>query len=111
MNRRTAVFSIAAGAVGLYADDKQPKKLTDAELEKLLRDEKNLFFLDVREPKEIQDLGSISVQADGAGRDTEYGGTSIHNASIAAQSVTIVCDAPSVPFGGTGAALAHSRAG
>jgi hypothetical protein len=59
MNRRTAVFSIAAGAVGLYADDKQPKKLTDAELEKLLQDEKNLFFLDVREPKEIQDLGSI----------------------------------------------------
>jgi rhodanese-related sulfurtransferase len=59
MNRRTAVFSIAAGAVGLFADDKQPKKLTDAELEKLLQDEKNLFFLDVREPKEIQELGSI----------------------------------------------------
>jgi rhodanese-related sulfurtransferase len=60
MNRRTAVLSIAAaGAVGLFADDKQPKKLTDAELEKLLQDEKNLFFLDVREPKEIQELGSI----------------------------------------------------
>lgn len=58
MNRRTAVLSIA-GAVGLFADDKQPKKLTDAELEKLLQDEKNLFFLDVREPKEIQELGSI----------------------------------------------------
>jgi rhodanese-related sulfurtransferase len=49
----------AAGAVGLFADDKPPKKLTDAELEKLLKDEKNLFFLDVREPKEIQELGSI----------------------------------------------------
>ena len=47
------------GSVGLLADDKQPKKLTDAELEKLLKDEKNLFFLDVREPKEIQELGSI----------------------------------------------------
>ena len=58
MNRRTAVFSIA-GVVALFADDKQPKKLTDAELEKLLQDEKNLFFLDVREPKEIQELGSI----------------------------------------------------
>ena len=59
MNRRTAVLSIAAsGVVGLFAGD-QPKKLTDAELEKLLRDEKNLFFLDVREPKEIRDLGSI----------------------------------------------------
>jgi len=47
------------GAVPVFAEDKQPKKLTDAELEKLLKDEKNLFFLDVREPKEIQELGSI----------------------------------------------------
>jgi len=58
MDRRTAVFGIA-GAIGLFADDKQPKKLSDAELEKLLKDEKNLFFLDVREPKEIEELGSI----------------------------------------------------
>jgi len=50
---------MAAGSIGLFADDKQPKKLSDAELEKLLQDEKNLFFLDVREPKEIQELGSI----------------------------------------------------
>lgn len=50
---------MAAGSIGLFADDKQPKKLSDAELEKLLKDEKNLFFLDVREPKEIEELGSI----------------------------------------------------
>ena len=59
MNRRIAVLSMAAGSIGLFADDKQPKKLSDAELEKLLKDEKNLFFLDVREPKEIEELGSI----------------------------------------------------
>jgi rhodanese-related sulfurtransferase len=60
MNRRTAIISIAAaGTFGLLADDKQPKKLTDAELEKLLQDEKNMYFLDVREPKEIEELGSI----------------------------------------------------
>jgi rhodanese-related sulfurtransferase len=59
MNRRIAVLSMAAGSVGLFADDKQSKKLSDAELEKLLKDKKNLFFLDVREPKEIQELGSI----------------------------------------------------
>ena len=41
------------------ADETPAKKLTDAELEKLLQDEKNLFFLDVREPKEIEELGSI----------------------------------------------------
>jgi rhodanese-related sulfurtransferase len=50
---------MAAGSIGLFADDKQPRKLSDAELEKILKDEKNLFFLDVREPKEIMELGSI----------------------------------------------------
>jgi len=59
MNRRTAIWSVTLfGAGGLFADDKQPKKLSNAELEKLLEDEKNLFFLDVREPKEIEELGS-----------------------------------------------------
>ena len=41
------------------ADETEAKKLTGAELEKLLQDEKNLFFLDVREPKEIEELGSV----------------------------------------------------
>jgi rhodanese-related sulfurtransferase len=59
MDRRTAIWSAALLAPALFADDKPAKKLTDAELQKLLQDEKNLFFLDVREPQEIQQLGSI----------------------------------------------------
>ena len=50
---------MALGATALWADEKQPKQLSEAELEKLLANPKNLFFLDVREPKEIQELGSI----------------------------------------------------
>jgi rhodanese-related sulfurtransferase len=45
--------------IPLLGADKSAKQLSEAELDKLLRDEKNLFFLDVREPKEIQELGSI----------------------------------------------------
>ena len=60
MDRRTALWTLTvAGSAGLWADDKRPPKLSDAELEKLLANQKNLFFLDVREPKEIQELGSI----------------------------------------------------
>jgi rhodanese-related sulfurtransferase len=33
--------------------------LTTEELEKHLKDGKNIFFLDVREPKEIEELGSV----------------------------------------------------
>ena len=33
--------------------------LSTDELEKHLKDGKNVFFLDVREPKEIQELGSV----------------------------------------------------
>lgn len=33
--------------------------LSTEELEKYLKDGKNIFFLDVREPKEIEDLGSV----------------------------------------------------
>ena len=59
MNRRTALWSTVFLGADLFADDKPAKQLSQAELEKLLQDEKNLFFLDVREPKEIQELGSI----------------------------------------------------
>ena len=60
MERRTVLGALLAlGSDPMFAADKQPKKLSDADLEKLLQDEKNLFFLDVREPKEIQELGSI----------------------------------------------------
>jgi rhodanese-related sulfurtransferase len=35
------------------------RQLTTEELEKIVADEKNLFFLDVREPKEIEELGTL----------------------------------------------------
>ena len=57
MDRRSAVFALLSSG-GLLAAD-TAKKLTDEELAKLLEKRENLFFLDVREPKEIQELGSI----------------------------------------------------
>jgi len=54
MKRLLLVLSLAV--VGFS----QTRKITDAdELAKLLKDEKNMFFLDVREPKEIEELGSL----------------------------------------------------
>jgi rhodanese-related sulfurtransferase len=48
---------VAAFAIVALA---QTRKITDSdELAKLLKDEKNMFFLDVREPKEIEELGSL----------------------------------------------------
>lgn len=35
------------------------QNLSTEELEKYLKDSKNIFFLDVREPKEIEELGSV----------------------------------------------------
>jgi rhodanese-related sulfurtransferase len=50
-----AIFSLA----GLPALTEETRQLTTDELRKLLEDEKNLFFLDVREPREIEELGTI----------------------------------------------------
>lgn len=36
------------------------QNLTPEEVEKHLKDKKNIFLLDVREPKEIQELGSVA---------------------------------------------------
>jgi rhodanese-related sulfurtransferase len=59
MNRRH-VLLMAAGVPALMAADAQPaKSLSTEELEKLLEKRDNLFFLDVREPAEIKQLGSI----------------------------------------------------
>lgn len=41
-----------------FAQDKV-KDVDAAELEKLIQDEKNLFLLDVREPKELEELGTV----------------------------------------------------
>ncbi|MCZ2080585.1 MAG: hypothetical protein HUU41_07545 [Bryobacteraceae bacterium] len=38
---------------------KRPKELTTGELEKLLASDGNIFYLDVREPEEIKQLGSV----------------------------------------------------
>jgi rhodanese-related sulfurtransferase len=42
-----------------FAQDKKVKQYTADELKDLLANEKNLFFLDVREPQEVEQLGSI----------------------------------------------------
>jgi rhodanese-related sulfurtransferase len=50
---------LMALAIGVLAFS-QTRKITDAEdLAQLLKSEKNMFFLDVREPKEIEELGSL----------------------------------------------------
>jgi rhodanese-related sulfurtransferase len=57
MNRRCLVPILAAGI--LYAAD-ATKQFTADELKQYLeKNGKKVFFLDVREPKEIQELGSI----------------------------------------------------
>jgi rhodanese-related sulfurtransferase len=58
MDRREALLALFGGGKLLGADQ-PPRKLSEAELEKLLENPKNLFFLDVREPDEIKQLGSI----------------------------------------------------
>lgn len=58
---------LLVGCLAVVGQDKKPedkksdvKKITDAnELEQLLKSDSNYFFLDVREPKEIEDLGSL----------------------------------------------------
>ena len=57
MLRREALFALPA-AVGMLRAQKA-KALSNEELTKLLEKKENLFFLDVREPKEIAELGSI----------------------------------------------------
>lgn len=56
MTRRTALLAFT-GVVGLRAATK-PKELSSDEVEKYL-EKGNVFFLDVREPQEIEMLGSI----------------------------------------------------
>lgn len=45
--------------VGLFGQNSQDKDLTADELKGMLDKKVKLFFLDVREPKEIEELGSI----------------------------------------------------
>ena len=60
MTLRRPLLAIAiATFVGLAAQDKQVHQLSAAELKTLLKKNPRLFFLDVREPKEIEQLGTI----------------------------------------------------
>jgi rhodanese-related sulfurtransferase len=56
------MFAFLAIAVSLCAQEsKGGKKLTDDELREYLeKKDAKIFFLDVREPKEIEDLGSVA---------------------------------------------------
>jgi rhodanese-related sulfurtransferase len=57
MLRREAILALPAAAGLLRAQN--AKALSNEELTKLLEKKDNLYFLDVREPKEIAELGSI----------------------------------------------------
>jgi len=61
MRRREAVVVMAGFSAVAWGQDKtgEAKSLSTEELEKLLEKRENLFFLDVREPDEIKQLGSI----------------------------------------------------
>jgi rhodanese-related sulfurtransferase len=63
MKRRTMLFTSLAGAAAALAaqtksSDPKEKNLSADELKELI-EKKNVFFLDVREPKELEELGTI----------------------------------------------------
>ena len=60
MHRRSWIFASLAGSA-LFGQNKpaeEEKKLSADELKELI-DKKDIFFLDVREPKELEELGTI----------------------------------------------------
>ena len=57
MKRR--ILLALSTVVGLFGQSSQDKDLTADELKGMLDKKVKLFFLDVREPKEIEELGSI----------------------------------------------------
>ena len=61
MDRRTWILAPFTAAAALLGQDKpaaEEKKLSADELKDLL-EKKDVFFLDVREPKELEELGTI----------------------------------------------------
>jgi rhodanese-related sulfurtransferase len=60
MKRLTFMLAVAGMAFAQEGSQPTVKKVTDSdELADLLKKESNVFFLDVREPKEIEELGSL----------------------------------------------------
>jgi predicted sulfurtransferase len=60
MHRRSWILASFAGAslLGQNKPAEEEKKLSADELKELI-DKKDIFFLDVREPKEVEELGTI----------------------------------------------------
>ena len=58
---RRRLFAMAIGGLGFaaLAQDQKPPRIAIDDLKKRVDDGKDLFFLDVREPKEIEELGSL----------------------------------------------------
>ncbi len=56
MTRTAALLLVAAGLA--FTAEPKPPEISTEQLEKYLNDKK-VFFLDVREPEEIQKLGSV----------------------------------------------------
>ena len=56
MVRRNAILLLIAASL---AFGQKAKKLSEEELAKLMEKPENLFLLDVREPDEIKELGSV----------------------------------------------------
>lgn len=59
LKRLTRGQWLATLASALGFAQSSSKVLSSEELSKILEDEKNLFLLDVREPKEIEELGTL----------------------------------------------------
>lgn len=59
MDRRTAILVFAGAAAGCRSRQAEPKLLTSEELSRLLEQPGDSYFLDVREPEEIERLGSV----------------------------------------------------
>lgn len=59
MLRNLTRFTFAALLAAGWMFAAEAKKVNSDELEKILQNEKNLFLLDVREPSELEELGTL----------------------------------------------------
>jgi rhodanese-related sulfurtransferase len=61
MRRREAGLVLGGGILALcaQAQQKTPSRISADDLKKRIDEKKDLFFIDVRTPQEIQELGSL----------------------------------------------------